>query len=395
MIDRVHFEKFKSLENVTLELGRLTALVGPNGCGKSSVLQGIHLLSQIGGPQPTESIERHRLAAIFDGACAPGRLATGGPPATLRLAMRRSEGEELALAISVPAETDDGMGSKAPEFDLSLAGGPHDLTAHLPQRDAVETYKVIRPFYGSPVRPFASVVYLHLDANEMRRTSIPRDETPRMAADGAGLASALASMKGAAEDDFAQLTRDLTRVVPGVKRIRTLRERVSQRRMDKVEIDGQPIWRPVDEEALGDRFEIDFDNGPSVPADLLSEGTVLALGLLTKLREPRRPKLVLLDDIDRGLHIEAQARLVQVLRDLLAAEPELQIVCTTHSPYLLSRFDAPEIRVLALDEERHTHARKLTEHPEFEKWQFGTQTGELWAALGEAWVTAPRRENSG
>lgn len=40
MIDRVHFENFKSLQDVTIDLGRLTALVGPNGCGKSSVLQG-------------------------------------------------------------------------------------------------------------------------------------------------------------------------------------------------------------------------------------------------------------------------------------------------------------------------------------------------------------------
>jgi AAA15 family ATPase/GTPase len=46
MIDLVHFENFKSLQDVTLDLGRLTALVGANGCGKSSVLQAMHLLSQ-------------------------------------------------------------------------------------------------------------------------------------------------------------------------------------------------------------------------------------------------------------------------------------------------------------------------------------------------------------
>lgn len=145
----------------------------------------------------------------------------------------------------------------------------------------------------------------------------------------------------------------------------------------------------MDETILGDRFEIEFDHGPPVPADLLSEGTVLALGLLTKLREPARPRLVLLDDIDRGLHIEAQARLVQVVRDLLAQDPELQIVCTTHSPYLLDRFDPAEVRVLALDDERRTQAQALTAHPELGKWKFGAQTGELWAALGHAWVTAP------
>ncbi len=173
-----------------------------------------------------------------------------------------------------------------------------------------------------------------------------------------------------------------------MKRIRTLRERVTHRRMEKLDIDGQPVWRPIDEAQLGDRFEIEFDDGSAIPSDLLSEGTVLALGLLTKLREPGRPRLLLLDDIDRGLHLGAQVKLVQGLRDLMQLDPELQIVGTTHSPYLLDLFEPAEVRVLALDAERRTHARPLTEHPDFGKWKFGTQTGELWAALGEEWVLA-------
>jgi predicted ATPase len=220
----------------------------------------------------------------------------------------------------------------------------------------------------------------------MVRTSVPEDEHPQMAPNGDGLASVLAWMKGAAEDELAEVTADLRKVVSGAKRIRTLRERVSSRRMEKLDIDGQPVWRPVDETQIGDRFELEFDDGSEIPSDLLSEGTVLALGLLTKLREPSRPKLMLLDDIDRGLHLGAQVKLVQVLRELMNLDPELQIVCTTHSPYLLDLFEPAEVRVLALDAERRTHARPLTEHPDFGKWKFGTQTGELWAALGEDWV---------
>jgi predicted ATPase len=242
------------------------------------------------------------------------------------------------------------------------------------------------PFSTKPEHPIAPAAYLYLDAREMVKTSIIEDEKPRMAPDGSGLASALAWMKGAAEDDLVQITADLRVVVPGVKRIKTYRERVADRRIDKVDIDGQPVWRPVTEEKIGDRFAIEFGDGSEVPADLLSEGTVLALGLLTKLREPGRPTLFLFDDIDRALHLGAQTKLVGVLRDLMARDPELQIVCTTHSPYLLDLFEPAEVRVLALDAERRTHARPLTEHPDFGKWKFGTQTGELWAALGEAWV---------
>lgn len=376
MIDRVHFEKFKSLENVTLELGRLTALVGTNGCGKSSVLQGIHLLSQTGIPRPKETRERHRFGRIFGGPRDPRRLASPGRPTTLKLTMREADGDELALSIRVPATGDDGISGGRLEFHVSLTGRAGALSARVPQEDMA---KELLTLNDPRVKRFMSAVYLHLDANEMTGTSVPQDERPRMRFDGAGLASTLAWMKGAAEDELAQLTIDLARVVPGVKRIRTLRERVSRRRVDKLNIDDQPVWRPVDEELIGDRFEIEFDEGPPIPADLLSEGTVLALGLLTKLREPRRPRLLLLDDIDRGLHIEAQARLVQVLRDLIAIDPDLQIVCTTHSPYLLDLFDPAEVLVLALDASRHTQALGLTAHPEFAKWKFGTQTGELWA----------------
>jgi predicted ATPase len=236
------------------------------------------------------------------------------------------------------------------------------------------------------VQRLTSAAYLTLDPSKMVKASVPDAGTPEMQVDGGGLASVLAWMKGAAEDEIALVTKDLCRVVPGVKRIRTFRQEIARRKHQKLDVDGQPVWRSVDEKVLGDRFELEFDDGHSVPADLLSEGTVLALGLLTKLREPTRPRMILLDDIDRGLHIEAQAKLVTVLRELLEEIPELQIVCTTHSPYLLDRFKPEEVRLLALDEKRHTKALTLTEHPEYEKWKFGTQTGELWAALGDGWV---------
>jgi energy-coupling factor transporter ATP-binding protein EcfA2 len=397
VIELVHFENFKSLGDVTLDLGRLTALVGTNGCGKSSVLQGIQLLSRTGVPGADDDPshwnafvhKRHpwlRFGKTFAGSRDPRRLASPGRPITLELAMVDSGGDALRLAVEVPAASEDNPAGNGLLFRVSLAGPEGPLQASVPAGKGEDPLAVLD---DARVKRFASVVYLHLDANEMTRTSIPEDENPRMGSDGSGLASALAWMKGAAEDELAEITRDLARIVPGVKRIRTLRESVPRRRMDQVNIDGQPVWRPVDEKLLGDRFEIEFEQGPPVPADLLSEGTVLALGLLTKLREPARPRLVLLDDIDRGLHIEAQARLVKVLRDLLALDPELQIVCTTHSPYLLDLFDPAEVRVLALDAERRTRAQALTAHPEFSTWKFGTQTGELWAALGHAWVTAP------
>ena len=375
MLDRVSFKNFKSLQAVTIDLSPLTVLVGPNASGKSSVLAGIHLLSQT-GLTPRKQSQWGRFGVTFDGPRSPHRLARQGAPG-LVLAMRDAGGDELTLTIQLPAHD---LGEI--EFRVDVAGPRGPLHTSIPDRADSETV------LGHPrVRHFASAVYLHLDATLMTRTSTTDAELPRMAADGEGLASTLAWLAGAKPDTLAAIATDLARVVPGVKRILTHRKRIVESVTEKIDIDGQPIWRPVTRTRTGDRFSIEFTDGSEIPADLLSEGTVLALGLLTKLREPERPRLFLLDDIDRGLHIEAQARLVAALRELMVREPDLQIVCSTHSTYLLNLFKPDEVRVLALDDARATHARPLTAHPEFDTWKYGTQTGELWAALGSAWVT--------
>lgn len=375
MIDRVHFENFKSLGDVTIDLAPLTVLVGPNGCGKSSVLQGIQLLSTVGSvPRAQGDHALGHLSKVFGGL----RRLANDRPAVVALQMRTASGDELRVDVAVPGEPSGHMA-------FTIAAGPpsHRLRASVsaanPGADVFEDPRI---------KQFGSVAYLHLDARTMAQTSVSDDEEPRMGFDGAGLASTLAWMKGANEDEVDQITADLVTIVPGVKRIATQRPSVTRTRIERMVIDGQAVRRSVEETVRGDHFTIEFDSGEVVPADLLSEGTVLVLGLLTKLREPRRPKLFLLDDIDRGLHLTAQSKLVDELRRLMKLDPELQIICTTHSPYLLDRFAPEEIRVLALDDHRRTRVRPLTDHPDFEKWRYGVQSGEIWASLGESWVAS-------
>lgn len=41
MLQEIHIENFKSIENLTLELGRINVFIGENGCGKSNILEAI------------------------------------------------------------------------------------------------------------------------------------------------------------------------------------------------------------------------------------------------------------------------------------------------------------------------------------------------------------------
>jgi AAA15 family ATPase/GTPase len=45
MIRKVRVENFKSIPDLTLELGRVTVLIGANGSGKSNILEAIALAS--------------------------------------------------------------------------------------------------------------------------------------------------------------------------------------------------------------------------------------------------------------------------------------------------------------------------------------------------------------
>ncbi|HBL10182.1 MAG TPA: chromosome segregation protein SMC, partial [Cyanobacteria bacterium UBA11162] len=45
MIREIEIENYKSIEKLTLNLGRVTVLIGENGCGKSNILESIALAS--------------------------------------------------------------------------------------------------------------------------------------------------------------------------------------------------------------------------------------------------------------------------------------------------------------------------------------------------------------
>jgi AAA15 family ATPase/GTPase len=43
MIREIRIENYKSIQKLKLELGRVTVLIGENGCGKSNILEAIAL----------------------------------------------------------------------------------------------------------------------------------------------------------------------------------------------------------------------------------------------------------------------------------------------------------------------------------------------------------------
>jgi predicted ATPase len=123
----------------------------------------------------------------------------------------------------------------------------------------------------------------------------------------------------------------------------------------------------------------------SIPADELSQGTLLALTMLTLAYLPQPPSLIGLEEPDRGIH----PRLLREVRDALyrlaypesfgETRPPVQVVATTQSPYFLDLFrEHPEEIVIAEKKGLEAEFVALTAHPHIEEILADAPLGEVW-----------------
>jgi predicted ATPase len=231
-------------------------------------------------------------------------------------------------------------------------------------------------------------VYLKLSAEKLAQAAYSEEVSPTISYDGTGLAPALDSLKYEAPENFNQLQRYLKQIVPAVREIGIKRAivPVSQRRT--IEINGQVLPYDDPKELTGQEVIFSMVSGERIPAHAMSEGTIITLGLLTILMSSKRPNLLLLDDIEQGLHPKAQLELVQVLKTIIKLNPDLQIIFTTHSPYIIDELEPSQVHVLNTTTEGYAVVRRMDEHPNVQRGLEVLTTGEFWDAEGEDWILA-------
>jgi predicted ATPase len=116
-----------------------------------------------------------------------------------------------------------------------------------------------------------------------------------------------------------------------------------------------------------------------------NEGLVLVIGLLTALLNPFRHNLILLDNIDKNLHSKVQRELIDVFKEILQQNSNLQIICSTHSPYVVDELTQSQVHVLSNKILGQLTCKRLDEHPDAEWARQTLTTGEFWDAVGEDW----------
>jgi predicted ATPase len=337
MIQQVSIRNFKCLRDVTIDLEPFTVFVGANGSGKTSVLQAIDLLCRTFRTQP-------------------GRLEG-------EYRQHRSFGTDQEVEISCNSNTSSFWHQTISDAKQQLVQ-TGQLLPGVGSRFAVDDgaegrrWKPWQLEHGTLPNP----VWLQLDPNALRNHGANPD--PRlMNPNGQGLHSATASMNLEDPDLWQKLQEDLRRIVPSVRRLRHTPQ---------------------------NQLLFDTINGKGLSATQISEGTLLTLGLLTAIHGVNKPGILLLDDLDRALHPKAQRELIELLRGVQTTNPEIQIIATTHSPYMLDCMKPEEVRMTYLNEDGSTGSTAcdaLNHHPDFEKWKETFDAGEMWSIFGESWTS--------
>lgn len=370
MLSRVKFRNFKALADVDLELERLTVLVGANATGKTTVLEGIDAMCQLA--RPVELGER-ATERLFSGRLSLQDLPAGCP--IDQVSVELSGPHPLRLTF----ERNDVFGH-TPIVSLTADGDPWRYLLGAP-------FGELRTFQGLIERlSFPSATRTAFDLGKLGGPSYAIEEQPRLGADGSGLSSVLAELLVNRSSSVDRIQDELRRLIPLARRLRTPTATIRREENEVIVINGQSITNKVERTHRGHRLELELEGIGFLPAQMLSEGTLILIGLLTLLHTSKRPHVFLLDDLDRGLHPKAQRVVVDALRRFTEENPEVQIVCTTHSPYALDCFRPEEVRVMKLDKRGRAHCRELTEHPEWERWKDHMQAGEFWSSVGEDWV---------
>ncbi|EPX63890.1 hypothetical protein D187_005020 [Cystobacter fuscus DSM 2262] len=361
MITSIQLRRFKGHRDTTVSLGRLTVLVGPNGTGKTSVLQALSLNSKLMNNEPDH---------VLRGDMSPRDLLCRSEQGPVTLSVEGTDNArlwKLALQFAEPVLPDDPLSLRA---DWSYAGyAGYEETISIPLEHAQHEME------GSKLASLVSpAVLYHFDARRIAAASYSSEENPAVDVDGGNTAVVLAALKLEHEEIFEQIESELRKIVPSIQRIRVRRVKM-------------PPADNSNEPRIGNKIFIDFQGAPDVPAHGASEGTLITLALLTALFSPNRPRILLLDDIDQSLHPQAQMELMGELKRLLENFPELQLVATTHSPYILDAIEPSDVRVFAPRKDGSVACRSLSEHPQAEKMRGVLTTGQLWSLDPEwRWV---------
>jgi predicted ATPase len=124
-------------------------------------------------------------------------------------------------------------------------------------------------------------------------------------------------------------------------------------------------------------------HGQVMAPESVSDGVMLSLASLAIAYQPDPPKTLLMEEPDKGVHHGSLRETITTLKQL-SEEKGVQVILTTHSPYLLDEVEPERVHVFTKDGEGAVHAKRLSEFEDVDGMKKDFMTGEIWSILSKA-----------
>lgn len=362
MLKSIGFKNFKSYDQAELPLAGLTVLLGANASGKSNAIEALRLLAWLAEGRRLDYLLQAMRDREVDLRGSPLELSHSGSPIGLSCVLADDVGDEIVLALSLKV-TEDGFRiveeqlssnrDKVPLYKVvepasdftnqlsvsynNFARGPNKPQIVAIDQQAVFTQlttparfdasyrrsQVDIPYAAGEVQTaLASVLFLDPAPRQMR-DYVSRIDHKKLRGDGANLSAVLRNLCNGAgsKGDILEFIRSLP----------------EQDITDISFLDAPDGYVMVQlHESFGTAKQ-------PVSARLLSDGTLRALAIAAALLSVQEGSLVVIEEIDNGVHPSRAQALLEHMR-AIANRRRLRVLITTHNPALLDAIPADALK---------------------------------------------------
>jgi predicted ATPase len=326
-LQSIAVENFKSLQKSgSIRLKQLTAIIGSNGSGKSSLLEAVETYRKIvlGGLDAAledwngfEHIRHKAVQHAMTGAAAadPSRQYK---PMRFTLAFKR---EKLPLRLEMAVNSRD-QGNLVYIQDERVALDK-DVRSRQPTFPEGRSLLALDQSIAHVAEALRNISFLRLNPVQIGALQPTRRSGGRirLAADGANVAEYLIDLRKRSAAAYEEIMLAMRYVLPYAN-----------------EVQPQMLDTGVIQRGYLQLLEKHYE----IPGWLMSTGSLRALPLIAILLDPDPPPVIFIEEIENGL----DPRTIGLVVDLLKAATSsgrTQIITTTHSPYLLDQLDLDDV----------------------------------------------------
>lgn len=324
MLTSIRIQNFRSIRDSSVKLGQVNLFIGPNNSGKSNFLKGMTML----GAYLTAFPKSYPLTSEAFQILLPRENSSEvRKDEIMRFGAKVSDENKQAVSLIIGYAynyeydyDDEGKFVR----DLSTTptiDSPHNFKNYFDEPGPGYPGEEYVPSAIWKAQKLFTNVWLYKFEPSSFLYSTDISDQPFLEANGRNITAFLYSLSQNHEDSFALLRADLARCVGSLTSVST----------------------PPDPYQKGNiRLKFFDAKKRSYWAEEVSEGVLYFLALLCIVHQSNPPKLILLEEPEKGIHPRRIHEVMDFIFEL-ARLRDIQIILTSHSPYVVDHFaDIPE-----------------------------------------------------